>query len=191
MINIENGSLLDILPSSFNEPALVALDYALKNQILKLLQYANQARLWSRVDSLNSNELDILAYDLNTPYYNKNLSAETKRELVKSTLDLYITMGTPSAVERLIKIVFGPGQLQEWFEYGGEPFSFKVITENNAVINEKADEFIRLLNSVKRESAHLDAVEVIAGGELKFTSPFISSEYDSSSYMINLSKGGI
>ncbi len=39
--------------------------------------------------------------------------------------------GTPYAVEQVIQTYFGDGEVSEWFEYGGQPGMFKVVTTNN------------------------------------------------------------
>lgn len=66
--------------------------------------------------------------------------------------------GTPSAVEELISTLFDEGRVEEWFEYGGEPYTFRVVTNNSSVTQDRAMEFIKALNSVKNARSWLDRV---------------------------------
>lgn len=50
------------------------------------------------------------------------------------------------------------GRVEEWFEYGGNPFHFRVMTNNPEVTQDKAIEFYRAVESVKRLSARLEKV---------------------------------
>ena len=34
-------------------------------------------------------------------------------------------MGTPAAIEQVVRTIFTNGTILEWFEYGGEPYHFK------------------------------------------------------------------
>jgi P2-related tail formation protein len=47
-------------------------------------------------------------------------------------------------------------QINEWFEYGGRPNFFELtITDLNSLMS-RLDDFIKMLNSYKRATAHLD-----------------------------------
>ena len=73
---------------------------------------------------------------------------------------MHIRKGTPAAVEDLIAAVFGEGKVVEWFEYGGEPYHFKVVTNDYALANERSEEFIKALNTVKNARSWLEKIEV-------------------------------
>ena len=45
-------------------------------------------------------------------------------------------MGTRRAVERVVTAYFGSGQVQHWYEYGGRPHFFKILTNNPQVTAE-------------------------------------------------------
>ena len=161
MISLKQSNITQVLPKVISSsPEVQALGYTINKQIVKLVESCKQLNIWSAVDFLDSNMLDILAAELRTHYYNESLDTETKRALIKGTIERYKVAGTRAAVEELIGIVFGNGTIQEWFEYDGEPHHFKIATANPITIGEQAEEFLRLLQSIKRESSHLDEVKI-------------------------------
>ena len=76
-------------------------------------------------------------------------------------------VGTPKAIEELVKVVFGQGKIVEWYEYGGKPFRFKVIT--NATIDDtNIEKFNEMIRNVKNARSILEAVESIRNIETSY-----------------------
>ncbi len=121
---------------------------------------------WNKIDELTDAELDELAYELNILWYDSTAPIETKRDLIRNSDIVYSKLGTKYAVEQIINAYFGNGRVREWFEYGGEPFHFKVLSDNPALVNENYDKFLKLLSVSKRRSTWLDAVLICLTGEL-------------------------
>ena len=135
MIKLQDSNITDILPEVFtSDPKNVALGYALQGAMRRLLEYSRTTSVYAAIDVAGDDVLDMLAAELDTQYYDVLLDVEAKRKLVKNTLIWYGKAGTPAAVEELITSVFGEGRVEEWFDYGGEPFYFKVYT--NATFTE-------------------------------------------------------
>lgn len=121
---------------------------------------------WDYIDELSAAELDDLAWELNIPWYDASASLSIKREVIKSSDQVYRRLGTKWAVEKIIKTYFGDGYVTEWFEYGGEPGHFQVNSSNPSINNDRLVEFINLLEKVKRASAKLDSIVISLSGEL-------------------------
>lgn len=47
-----------------------------------------------------------------------------------------------------------------WWEYGGDPYHFRVVTNNADVTTTRAQEFIEAVNAIKRLSTVLDSVTI-------------------------------
>lgn len=158
MINLDNFSLAAILPHSLvqNEE-----NKALAEAITVILKdiYTKTSSL-DFSDTFPEHILDIVAFEEHVDFYDPTLTIEQKRELIDRSYFFHRKKGTPAAVEQLIEIVFGEGQVVEWFEYDGVPGYFKVVTSNTQVTNELAEQFIRALDSIKRKSAWLEKVEI-------------------------------
>ena len=62
MIKLQEGELLDLLPSSLkNDTDMICLSYALKMAVRRLLVYERSAMTQNFVDSLPEKILDVLA----------------------------------------------------------------------------------------------------------------------------------
>ncbi|KYD02627.1 hypothetical protein B4102_0221 [Heyndrickxia sporothermodurans] len=161
MISLQDNCLPNILPSSLKvDPFIVALGEAFEIEMKQAYIEAAKLCNLNDVDNLHENLLDYLAYQKHVDFYDNTLPIETKRKLVRDSTLFHRLKGTPKAVELLIETVFGEGEVLEWFDYGGKPGTFRVVTSNSEVTHEKAEQFIKALNSVKRESAKLEKVEV-------------------------------
>jgi len=167
MLNISDISLLDLIPPNLrSDPQISAAAQALDAEIKVVTEAVEETVLYSRIDVLPKEVIDHLAWQFHVDYYNPDLPLSIKRALVKNSLAWHKGKGTPAAVEELITAVFDEGQVVEWWEYGGDPYMFKVVTFNNAVTNEMAQEFIRALNSIKNARSWLQSVEITQTEEM-------------------------
>ena len=103
--------------------------------------------------------LDLLATEMRTQYYDASYSPEIKRSLIQNTMRWYQIAGTKAAVEELAQTIFGNCTVEEWFEYSGEPYHFRVIT-NALAEPDNIEQFTTLLRSIKNVRSHLDSVSI-------------------------------
>jgi len=167
MINIYESSVLDLLPPNLkNDPDMIAASKAVDNQFLLAVNEVNKCILLPNLDTLPSDVVDLLAWQMHVDFYDNTLDLAVRRDLVRNSIRWHKQKGTPKAVEELISTVFDSGEVDEWFNYGGEPYTFQVITTNETVTMDKAEQFIRALNSVKNERSWLDKVVIQIGDEM-------------------------
>ena len=67
---------------------------------------------------------------------------------------------------QLARLYFGTGEVREWYQYGGQPHHFKVLSDNPSLVNSNLDLFLKLLRTVKRRSSWLDAILICLTGEM-------------------------
>ena len=160
MINFYDGEIKDILPSNLMEdPAAQAFSYALREGTRLLNRFTQLCYVYCSIDTAPNDVVDLLAKELRTQYYSDALELDVKRGLVRNTLIWYMTAGTPAAVEELVGIVFGEGEVSEWFEYGGKPYWFKIKT--NAILTEDMNTFFSdMIRRVKNTRSHIEAIEI-------------------------------
>lgn len=159
MIDILDVSIVDLLPQSVkDDPTMQAFALTLDEQLRKPKQDIYKLRRLTRLDDLDSDEVNDMAYQLHVDFYDPTLPLETRIELVKNSINFHRIKGTPAAVEQLVDILFGDGVVEEWFEYGGDPGHYRVKTSNPQATRERIEEFYRAIDSVTRFSAHLDSV---------------------------------
>lgn len=145
MIKLFDSNITDILPEFLTQkPEVIALGYALNKAVQRLLGYCQNIGIYNSIDTLPEQVLDLLALELKTQYYDDTFSIEIKRSLIKNALNWYMYAGTAAAATELVTAIFGDGEIEEWFDYGGEPYHFRIHTFNV----ETTDEMIRLAESL-------------------------------------------
>lgn len=160
MIDIYEIKLVDLLPLNIAQDAKVqAAAAALDAELLAITEAVTKCLISPRIDELPESVIDHLAWERHVDFYEQSMSIETKRELVRQSVPWHRRKGTPAAVEELIIAIYGEGKVLEWFEYGGDPYKFKVITNNQDVMAEEYERFVKALNSVKNTRSWLDEVE--------------------------------
>lgn len=89
-------------------------------------------------------------------------SEQEKRELIKNSLKLHKFRGTKYALVRVLNILGLNGIVQEWFEYGGKPYHFKIGIEmnNRAFDFETENSLIELINANKNVRSKLETLTV-------------------------------
>jgi len=161
MIKLSDVSLYDLLPDNAKgDPNIANACRSLDNQLHDLYKRAEKISFFRRLHygEITDEEADARAEDYKLAYYDPSLPLEQKIELLRSAVETNRSKGTPAAIEGLITILFGEGYVQEWFEYGGEPGYYQVITNNPDVTEDRAQEFLRAIESVTRLSAWLERV---------------------------------
>lgn len=77
------------------------------------------------IDKMPEWRLDEMAWELGCLYDN-NANIETKRRWIKDATPLYSAIGTPQAIYNFLEGFFDQVELEEYWQYGGEPFHFRV-----------------------------------------------------------------
>ena len=166
-MDLKNVNLLDLQTTHMkNDPTTQALCIALNPKFQQLAEDVKKVLIYSNLDNLDEKALDELAWQMDITWYNANADTEIKRSLVKKAIKVFRHVGTPYAVEEVINIYFGDGEVQEWYEYDGEPYMFKVLISNPSVTTDLANQFIEVLNTVKNTRSHLEQIIISLSADL-------------------------
>lgn len=149
-----------------DDPANIGIAKGVDECVRPLEAKISTLSTWDKIDSLSEEELDALAWELNTIWYRQDATVEIKRQLIKDSRKMSRKLGTKWAVERIINTYFGDGYISEWFEYDGEPGHFRVYSSNPTVTQESFQEFLSILAKVKRASSHLDGITISLTGRM-------------------------
>ena len=164
MISLRDAKITQALPQILaKEPWAQAMAYAVNRQLIQMLTYADGTMVLANVDEMSDAVLDILARELRLPYYDMNFAISVKRDLVKGALQYWATAGTVESLTKILTNIFGDAEIEEWFEYGGEPGYFRILTTNPNVSGETLEQFRKTAQDVKRLSAWLEEVLVDLG----------------------------
>ena len=168
MKDLKSIDLLELQTNYMKQdPTTKALCAAITPQLRQVADEVGLCLIYSRINDLPEAILDEVAWQQKIDWYDATADIEIKRNIIRTAPEIKRCLGTPYAVEEVIKIYFGDGELQEWFDYGGDPGMFKVITANTSVTGELAQQFIKVLNAVKRKSSHLEEIIISLTGEMK------------------------
>lgn len=161
MISLYDGQMSDLLgPNYRSDPEVIALSHAIQAGMQVLLKYKDRALIFASIDSMQEDALDLLATELRTQYYDTSYDISIKRELVKQAVRWFQIAGTKAAVEELARSIFGECEVNEWFEYGGDPYYFRIITNAPASADDVA-RFNVLLEKVKNLRSHIESVSIL------------------------------
>lgn len=163
MIKLTDARLTDALPKTLAEqPWVQALAEASRKMRRRVMAYADRTRLFCDIDEASEEALDALAVELQTPLYKNDYPLTVKRQIVKNSMLYYIRSGTRGAVEELLADIYQGAEVEEWFEYGGEPNYFRVAIDISRTTEPVAEmtpaELESWLYSVKRASSALESL---------------------------------
>lgn len=159
MINIRDGTTLDLLPEALRkEPEIQAASFALHETAKMLLDKVDRSMVYAGIDILSEEIIDLLAEEFRAQYYDGSMSLQKKREAVKKAMQWYKKAGTLSAVDELVEFMYGEHKVHEWFQYDGQPYTFRVeIMGLNVQITEKGlENFLSALQKVKNTRSLLE-----------------------------------
>ena len=77
------------------------------------------------VDNMPEWRLDEMAWELNC-LYDFSASVEAKRKWIQDAIPLFASYGTPSAIYNLLAGYFDDIEVEEYWQYGGDPYHFRV-----------------------------------------------------------------
>lgn len=149
------------LPESLNRDNLREVAQVIDEKLHELDALNELICLYPRIDELSSELVDALAIHFHVDFYDHNLSLDKRRALVKNSIRWHMKKGTKAAVQELVQTVFESGIVSEWFEYGGNPYRFKVTTVDTMPSDEEINRLIQAINSVKNIRSHLDEIGFI------------------------------
>lgn len=161
MINIRDGTALDILPEALRkEPEIQAASFALHKTAEMLLDKIDRAMVYAGIDILPEEIIDLLAEEFRAQYYDGTMSLQKKREAVKHAMQWYKKAGTLSAVHELVEFMYGEHKVHEWYQYAGRPYTFRVEIMGIDVLitDEGMESFLSALQKVKNTRSLLEAI---------------------------------
>lgn len=130
MISLQQVGFSSLLPPNLQDTQTRALGAAWDKAFRKLVDYAERVSMtFAFVMELDEEMADHLCLSLDIKGYKADLSLQKKRLLIRSALLNYSRMGTKAALEDAVGIIHGGTTVQENWEYGGQPYFFRVAVD--------------------------------------------------------------
>ena len=151
-------------PALKNDGSMLALAQVIATELQENIELAQLAVIYARIDGLPEELLDILAFDLHVDWYDFELPISNKRLILKDSVKIHKRLGTKYAVERAIGGIYPDSTVEEWFEYGGDPYHFKLLIDSTYEYAdpEKHKRVLARVASYKNLRSTLDGVEYVA-----------------------------
>lgn len=135
---ISKRDIFKTLPPALKKDAgFAALGEVIAEQLAKNRVLSDKAIIYPAIEKLSEEALDALAYDFNVSWYDYEGTLSEKRKTILECMNVHQYKGTKYAVETALRSVYDTVRVTEWFEYGGEPYHFKVIIYDSSNDKEK------------------------------------------------------
>ena len=129
----------------------------LVSEIKKYIPY-NDIPLLQNLDNLSDTVLDHLAYQYHVDFYKTDYPIQRKRQMIKDSFYLHSIKGTPYAVELFLSNFMKSPEVQEYFDYDGEPYHFKINTKGLFIPIDSEKLFLTLINHAKNVRSWLESI---------------------------------
>lgn len=159
-MKLDETEISKILPSSLQaDKNVVYASKAATDSINKVTTETVNELIMSRIDELPEPVVNSLAWQLHVDTYSEDMDISQKRELVKNAIKDHKYKGTSWAVKSVVKVLLGYAKVEEWFEYGGSPFHFRVNGESGPIPNgDKLQSLVNAIYEAKNVRSWLDGV---------------------------------
>jgi phage tail P2-like protein len=151
---------IDIVPSSIaNDPQVRAACEAIDKEFESIYGCIPSILFWPYINQQVPPLLDVLAWEMHVDVWQGwegDLSIEKKRQLIEESIEWHRHKGTKWAVQHMLDTVFDGGKVTEWYEYGGRPYFFRIITEQDIVDPKAMINVINAIYAVKNARSWLD-----------------------------------
>ena len=154
-------NLVATLPAALQkDPSAIALAEAMADLLARRPDEIEQLRIYPVIDRLDARLLDILAYDFKVDWWDADYSLEEKRRTLKDSWRVHKLLGTKAAVEMAISAIYPRTTVLEWWEYGGEPYHFRldINITNDSIDSVKQRRVLERLEYYKSLRSHNDGV---------------------------------
>ncbi|WP_432643625.1 phage tail protein I [Acidaminococcus sp.] len=158
MSKLKDFDLKLVLPSSISgDKGVKETADAVSEALNAVTDLIPMELVYSRIDSLPEDILDILARQFHVDDYDDTANIETKRSQVRSAIAIHRYKGTVYAVRQVVDNLAGGAKVKEWPEYNGQPYHFRVEGMPDEVRNGTAvDNLTRAIDNAKNVRSWLD-----------------------------------
>lgn len=157
-MNDDEYKVAEHLPSSIDAEPITSLAQVTDVELGKI--NTDLLLIYPVIDSLNEQLIDYLAVQMHVDEYDDTETLDVKRQQVKQSFLMHRLKGTKYAVQKAVSTVYQSAKVEEWPEYSGEPYHFRV-TGITAPMNETKtiNKLVRLINAYKNTRSWLDYVQ--------------------------------
>lgn len=163
MLKLQDTHLLDILPPNLAADETISnAAKAIDAELTAVTQLSRTVLILARIDELDDATVDLLAKQFKVDFYDASTPLERKRELVRTSIAWHRIKGTPHAVQQVVDALIDGATVQEYWEYGGRPYFFKVGDIKGPLVSSRTiDATVRAIYVAKNTRSHLDGITFV------------------------------
>lgn len=164
--SLKDARITDGLPRIVSgQDWVIALSEALGKLHEKTLEYADNSQIYTALDTVPEQILDILAVNWKIDWYDTGFSVDQKRRIVKACIESRRVMGTVKAVRLQAQAIYPGTDIREWFEIGSEPGTFD-LDLHTLPTGADLKQFLNAINYTKNVRSHLRQMKVYLTGDI-------------------------
>lgn len=146
-------------PALKKDEKMVALGRLIADELHQTVEQTKKNIIYANINELSETWLDVLAYDLHVDWYDYDYPIEAKRAIIRDSVRVHQKLGTKAAVEMALGGIHPKSEIEEWFDYGGKPYRFRIVLDTTeSRVTADYDEIIKTVDIYKRLTAHLDGL---------------------------------
>lgn len=159
-MKLNETDISQILPSSLQADENVEnAAKAVTASINKVTAETVNEFIMSRIDELPETVVNSLEWQLHVDTYREDLNIVQKRKLVKNAIKDHKYKGTSWAVKSVVEVLLSYAKVEEWFEYKGSPYHFRVNASDGHIVNgESLQSLVTAINEAKNVRSWLDGI---------------------------------
>lgn len=160
MNKIKDADFLTTFPPALRQDeSMLALGRLIAEELHITAGETKKNIIYANIEELSETWLDVLAYDLHVDWYDYDYPIEAKRAIIRDSVRVHQKLGTKAAVEMALGGIHPKSEIEEWFDYDGEPFCFRIVLDTTkSRVAADYDEIVRTVDIYKRLTAHLDGL---------------------------------
>lgn len=137
------------------------LETALANAAGLAHQPRRVADLWN-ADACPPELLPWLAWALHVDNWDNTATDAKKRAAIRESVAIHRKKGTLWSIKKALATLGLSARIREWFEYGGEPYHFRVDVqlEERGIDDATFDAMVELVTKFKNARSHLDHLNI-------------------------------
>lgn len=182
MTNLRDSRFYDLLPPNLQDANTAALSFAVDRQLREFIDYIPTVLIYANIMGISEKLCDLLAMIFSIRAYNVEFPLDTKRRLIQIALKTSSKKGTASSVREVIGTIHGGAKIEEWFDYGGDPYWFKITvdTTKQGIGEHDYEKLIENVDAYKSIRSHMDGITVNlkSDGITSYGGATIAGEHD-------------
>ena len=153
-------NLLAVLPSVLQrDEKMYALAEAIAGVLVDRQEEIQKVAIYRTISTMDDELLNILANDLKVDWYAPEYPIKIRQSQVANSVKVHRLIGTKAAIDTALSDIYPNTNVQEWFEYNGQPYHFRILLDvGEQVVDIPHKEIVKSIYYYKSLRSALDDI---------------------------------